>query len=276
MTFSSRADCRSFEPARRSEFVAPLRARRGRVGKQAGSAYGAERRSDGDRRTEHDAARRLSGDGRGRLPGASPRARAGAARTRGARLRPATRSGASGRNRLYGDIARSEDVRAACEGIDTVFHTAAVLNFKRFARFAERRLSEAVNVGGTQNVLREASAAGARRLVHTSTNNVAFDGRPVVDGDETYPYAEGARDLYTATKLRAEKCVLAANDEGGLLTCAIRPGGIFGPGEERILPALVEQCAKGRLVIVIGDGRAASDNPSSTIWWTDTSRPLAT
>lgn len=151
-----------------------------------------------------------------------------------------------------------------------------MLNFKRFARFAERRLSEAVNVGGTQNVLREASAAGARRLVHTSTNNVAFDGRPVVDGDETYPYAEGARDLYTATKLRAEKCVLAANDEGGLLTCAIRPGGIFGPGEERILPALVEQCAKGRLVIVIGDGRAASDNPSSTIWWTDTSRPLAT
>ncbi len=53
--------------------------------------------------------------------------------------------------------------------------------------------------------------------------------------------------------------MLAANGED-LLTCAIRPGGIFGPGERRFLPLLVEQCARGRFVAIIGDGMSVSDN----------------
>jgi 3beta-hydroxy-delta5-steroid dehydrogenase/steroid delta-isomerase len=46
----------------------------------------------------------------------------------------------------------------------------------------------------------------------------------------------------------------------GLLTCAIRPGGIYGPGDKLMLPAVVENCASGRFVMTIGNGTAMSDN----------------
>ena len=48
--------------------------------------------------------------------------------------------------------------------------------------------------------------------------------------------------------------------DGGLLTCAIRPGGIYGPGEAMIFPRVVAECARGRFVAIIGDGSAMSDN----------------
>jgi 3beta-hydroxy-delta5-steroid dehydrogenase/steroid delta-isomerase len=179
-------------------------------------------------------------------------------RVRGLDLRPL----AASHDRLEaarGDVTRLEDVRKACEGVDTVFHTAAVLDFRRFAPRREAAFSFAVNVEGVRNVVRAARDAGAKRLVHTSSNNVTFAG-PVIDGDESLPYARGVKDLYTRTKIAGEEIALAANGEGGLLTCAIRPGGIYGPGEEMILPRVVAECASGRFVATLGDGSALSDN----------------
>jgi 3beta-hydroxy-delta5-steroid dehydrogenase/steroid delta-isomerase len=158
-----------------------------------------------------------------------------------------------------GDVRSLEDLRKACVGIDTVFHTAAVLDFARFASRLRREHSHAVNVRGVENAVRAAREAGARRFVHTSTNNVTLDG-PVIDGDESLPYAARARDIYTATKIEGEKVALAANGQGGLLTCAIRPGGIYGPGEQVVFPRLVAECLAGRYVAKIGDGSALSDN----------------
>jgi 3beta-hydroxy-delta5-steroid dehydrogenase/steroid delta-isomerase len=160
---------------------------------------------------------------------------------------------------VQGDIRSYEDVRKACEGIDTVFHTAAVLDFARFASVRRRAESHAVNVGGVENVVRAAREAGVARLVHTSSNNVTLDG-PVIDGDETRPYASRARDLYTPTKVAGERAALAGSAAGGLLTCAIRPGGIYGPGETLLFPRVIEECASGRYVAKVGDGSALSDN----------------
>ena len=160
---------------------------------------------------------------------------------------------------LTGDLRDPAQVRTACNGVDTVFHTAAVFCFLRFPTPAEREASFAVNVGGVQNVVRACRDAGVRRLIHTSTNNVTFGG-PVIDGDETWPYASESKDLYTQTKILGEEAVLEANGRDHLLTCAIRPGGIYGPGDALMLPTLVEQCARGRFIAIIGDGRAKSDN----------------
>ena len=85
-------------------------------------------------------------------------------------------------------------------------------------------------------------------------------GGPVIDGDETWPYASAAKDLYTRTKILGEQAVLEANGCDRLLTCAVRPGGIYGPGDALMLPNLVELCARGRFVAIIGDGAAKSDN----------------
>jgi 3beta-hydroxy-delta5-steroid dehydrogenase/steroid delta-isomerase len=160
---------------------------------------------------------------------------------------------------VCGDLAAGEALAKACAGVDTVFHTAAVLDFARFASAERREHSYAVNVRGVERLVRAAREAGVARLVHTSTNNVTFDA-PVIGGDETLPYAARARDLYTETKILGEQVALAANEHGGLLTCAIRPGGIYGPGEALTFPRLVEACARGLYAARIGDGRALSDN----------------
>jgi 3beta-hydroxy-Delta5-steroid dehydrogenase / steroid Delta-isomerase len=160
---------------------------------------------------------------------------------------------------VRGDLAVGEALAKACAGVGTVFHTAAILDFARFASAERRERSYAVNVRGVEKLVRAAREAGVARLVHTSTNNVTFDA-PVIDGDETRPYAARARDLYTETKILGEQVALAANGHGGLLTCAIRPGGIYGPGEALVFPRLVDECARGVYVAMLGDGRSLSDN----------------
>jgi 3beta-hydroxy-delta5-steroid dehydrogenase/steroid delta-isomerase len=160
---------------------------------------------------------------------------------------------------VIGDITDYGAVRKACEGVETVFHTAAVLDFRRFPGRAGWGRSRAVNVGGVENLIRACVEAGVRRLVHTSTNNVTLQN-PVVDGDETWPYARRPKDPYTATKIEGEMLALDANGEGRLLTCAIRPGGIYGPGETLMLRRVVAECAGGRFIVTIGDGSALSDN----------------
>ena len=114
-----------------------------------------------------------------------------------------------------------------------------------------------MNVGGVENVVAAAVEANVKRLVSTSSNNVTLDG-PVIDGDETWPYAKNARDLYTETKILGEKTALAANGLGQLLACVIRPGGIYGPGESLVVPRLVEELGGGRYGATIGDGTALS------------------
>ena len=97
-----------------------------------------------------------------------------------------------------------------------------------------------------------------KRLVHTSSNNVVFD-REIELGDESERYAEGRLDLYTRTKRDAERHVLESN-AGQLATTALRPGGIYGPGERHHLPRLVRELLAHRFIATVGDGSARADN----------------
>jgi 3beta-hydroxy-delta5-steroid dehydrogenase/steroid delta-isomerase len=160
---------------------------------------------------------------------------------------------------VQGDVREPGDVRKACEGIDTVFHTAALLDFRGFLPPSDRERSFAVNVRGVENVVRACVEAGVQRLVHTSSNGVTFGG-PVLNGDESLPYVENPSDVYTETKILGEQIALGANGRGGLLTCALRPGGLYGPGDRLMLPRFVEECARGKLVARIGDGSALTEN----------------
>lgn len=156
-----------------------------------------------------------------------------------------------------GDVRSYADVRAACQGVDTVFHTAAVIEALTHARSSVAKRIESINVGGTKNVIRASQEAGVRRLVHTSSIVASFC-MDAAGGDETAPYST-SRDLYTATKILGERAVLAANGEHGLLTCAIRPGGIYGPGERLTYGRLVRALKLGVPLVVFGDGRARLD-----------------
>ena len=154
---------------------------------------------------------------------------------------------------FQGDVRSHADVLAACEGVDTVFHTAAVIEALTHARRSVIRTIESINIGGTQNVLRIARRSGVRRLVHTSSIVASFC-MDAAGGDESAPYST-SRDLYTSTKIAAERAVLDANGNG-LLTCAIRPGGIYGPGERMTYGRLVRALKMGVPLVVFGDGAA--------------------
>ena len=163
---------------------------------------------------------------------------------------------------VVGDVRIYADVRAACEGIDTVFHTVALINLLARYRLDERLQVFDVNVLGTEHVLRACRDAAVGRLVHTSSFNVAM-GKAVANGDESTPVVgEGdLLDLYSETKTLSERTVLAADDPAGLRTVALRPGGIWGPGEDSMMiRSFVEQLAAGRFKVVVGNGRTLLDN----------------
>lgn len=149
---------------------------------------------------------------------------------------------------LRGDLQDSAAVRAAVAGCDVVFHVAA-----RTGVFGPRAAFFGPNVEGTRHVLAACLAAGVRRLVHTGSPSVTFDGRPHRMADETLPHAARFLCAYPESKAVAERLVLAANGEAGLATCVLRPHLIFGPGDPHLVPRLLQRARSARLAQV-GDG----------------------
>ena len=151
------------------------------------------------------------------------------------------------------DITDAGAVAEACRGIDTVFHTASVVHTRR----SRTELIWAVNLGGTKNLLEASRAAGVRRFIHVSSASVVYQGRDIDNGDERLDYADTSQAPYADSKIAAEKEVLAANGE--LATCAIRPHVVFGPGDQRFMPALPAHAKAGRLKFQVGRGTWLSD-----------------
>ncbi|MCO4748323.1 MAG: NAD-dependent epimerase/dehydratase family protein, partial [Proteobacteria bacterium] len=160
---------------------------------------------------------------------------------------------------FVGDIRDPDAVRAAVDGMDVVFHAAAVIELVGIASAAVRDRAVGINVRGTENVVAACQAASVPRLVHTSSANVCIDGE-ILEADESAPYAQTFVDLYAETKVGAENAVLAANSDT-LRTVALRPGGLWGPGTGALMvTAFLEQLAAGNFVATIGDGTAVVDN----------------
>lgn len=163
---------------------------------------------------------------------------------------------------VIGDITDHDDVAGAVRGIDTVFHTAAVIDLMGGGSAGDqyRRRSFAVNVGGTEKLVYAAQAAGVRRFVYTASNSVVMGGQSISGGDETLPYTERFNDLYTETKVVAEKFVLSQDGASGMLTCSIRPSGIWGRGDQTMFRKLFESLIAGHVKVLIGRSTAKLDN----------------
>ncbi|MDT5248293.1 MAG: 3beta-hydroxy-Delta5-steroid dehydrogenase / steroid Delta-isomerase, partial [Mycobacterium sp.] len=163
---------------------------------------------------------------------------------------------------VVGDITDTDDVAKAVADVDTVIHTAAIIDLMGGGSVTAeyRKRSFDVNVGGTQNLVHAARAAGVKRFVYTASNSVVMGGQVIADGDETLPYTERFNDLYTETKVAAEKFVLSQNGEGGLLTCSIRPSGIWGRGDQTMFRKVFENVLAGNVKVLVGSKEAKLDN----------------
>jgi sterol-4alpha-carboxylate 3-dehydrogenase (decarboxylating) len=153
------------------------------------------------------------------------------------------------------DLRDREATSAFCAGQDVVFHNASVVHTRR------NREEDvwAVNFGGTRNVLAGCREHGVARLIYVSSASAVYEGRDIENGDESMPYSQVSQAPYADSKIAAEKEVLKSNGQGGPLTCAIRPHVVFGPGDERFLPAILSRARSGRLKYAVGMQRKLSD-----------------
>lgn len=145
---------------------------------------------------------------------------------------------------VFGDIRNREEVFEAVRGVETVFHIAALY---RAANLPDNEY-RAVNVIGTQHVLEAALEFGVMRVVHCSTCGVHGDIRNP-PADESAPPAP--EDIYQRTKLEGEQLALRYHSERGLPVTVVRPVGIYGPGDLRMLK-MYRSIQRGRFIMFGG------------------------
>lgn len=146
-----------------------------------------------------------------------------------------------GAEHMRGDVADAAAVLVAAKGCDIVFHVAAKAGV--WGPYEEYHRA---NVLGTENVLAACRGHGIRRLVHTSSPSVVFNGQDMEGVDESVPYPTHFEAHYPRTKALAEQLVLQANSPT-LATVALRPHLIWGPGDNHLLPRLIARAKAGQL-----------------------------
>ena len=159
---------------------------------------------------------------------------------------------------VQGDIADADVVSAAAAGCDVVFHVAAKAGV--WGAYSDYHRA---NVVGTENVIAACLSQGVGKLVYTSSPSVVFDGHDEAGIDESAPYPARYLTHYPKTKAIAERAVLKANGVaiahgGALSTVALRPHLIWGPGDNHLVPRLIDRARRGKLRRV-GSGKNLVD-----------------
>ncbi|KAK9244016.1 3-beta hydroxysteroid dehydrogenase/isomerase family-domain-containing protein [Lipomyces tetrasporus] len=121
-----------------------------------------------------------------------------------------------------------------------------------------------VNVDGSQTIvdvaLEEEFWTTIKAIVYTSSASVIYDGSDLRNADETFEVPKVPLDAYNETKVLGERIVLAANGMGGgLKTCALRPSGLFGPGDRQLVPGMLAVLKTNGTLFQLGDNNNLFD-----------------
>ena len=161
---------------------------------------------------------------------------------------------------LEGDIRDPDMCRKACDGVDIVFHQAAIPSVPR--SMEDPQLSFDVNVVGTHHMLMAARDAGVRRFVFAASSS-AYGASEDLPKRETmavlplspYAAAKAAGELLAATFYRAF----------GLPTVSLRYFNVFGPHQDPsnqyagVIAAFALRMLGGERPIIYGDGTQSRD-----------------
>ncbi len=161
---------------------------------------------------------------------------------------------------LRGDLRDDALLARAVEGVDVVFHEAAVPSVPRSV--AEPVRTHEVNATGTLCVLQAAREAGVRRVVFAASSS-AYGDTPVLPKVETMPSTP--RSPYALQKVAGEEYCRLYSELYGLETVALRYFNVFGPRQNpdseyaAVIPKFVTACLEGRQPIIYGDGEQTRD-----------------
>ncbi|HWP60744.1 MAG TPA: hopanoid-associated sugar epimerase [Candidatus Acidoferrales bacterium] len=154
---------------------------------------------------------------------------------------------------VTGDLVDMASLERAVRGCEAVFHVAA--DYRLWV--PDREKMDLINVQGTVNLLRAAEAAGAARIVYTSsvaTLHVKGDGTPA---DETsHAELEEIVGAYKQSKFLAEREVKRLVQEKGMPVVIVNPAAPFGPGDVKPTPTgrMIVAAASGRIPVYVDTG----------------------
>jgi nucleoside-diphosphate-sugar epimerase len=147
----------------------------------------------------------------------------------------------------YGDLNDIDSVKDAMNGIDVVYHSAALAD-----EWISHKEAYRVNVKGTKNLLECARNSKVKRFVFISSLAVLGMRDHYGTGADA-PYHK-AGDSYIDTKIGSEQLVMDYYKRYGLPVTVVRPGFVFGPGDNKFIPRLSERLSKKQFMFV-GSGK---------------------
>jgi UDP-glucose 4-epimerase len=158
------------------------------------------------------------------------------------------------------DLCDPDVAPKVVEGVDTVFHVAALPSVPR--SLADPWGSHEANVNATLRLLMACAAQGVRRVVYSSSSSAYGDTPllPKVETAEPLP-----RSPYAAAKLAGEQYVLAFARAGRVEGVALRYFNVFGPRQDpnspyaAVIPAFLKAAYTGETATVNGDGEQTRD-----------------
>lgn len=161
---------------------------------------------------------------------------------------------------INGDITDPETVRAAMEGVEVVFHQAALASVPR--SITNPLATHDACATGTLHVLSAARQLGVRRVVYAASSS-AYGGSqklPKHEDDPTLPLSP-----YAVAKLTGEHYCAAFAGVYGLETVRLRYFNVFGPRQSpdspyaAVIPKFLAAMTSGRAPLIHGDGKQSRD-----------------
>jgi nucleoside-diphosphate-sugar epimerase len=161
---------------------------------------------------------------------------------------------------IEGDLTNPDDCARACEGIEVVFHEAALASVPRSV--ADPAGTNLHCVTATLNLLIAARAAGVRRVVYAGSSSV-YGESPALPKNETMVPAPISP--YAVAKLAGEHYMQSFARVYGLETVVLRYFNVFGPFQDPtshysgVLAIFCRRMLAGEQPTIYGDGEQSRD-----------------
>jgi UDP-glucose 4-epimerase len=161
---------------------------------------------------------------------------------------------------VQGDLINRPDVERAVDGVEVVFHEAALASVPRSVEAP--LATNAACVTGTVNLLDASRRSGVRRIVYGGSSS-AYGDQPTPAKHEALLPAP--LSPYAAAKLAGEFYCQAFTATYGLETVTLRYFNVFGPRQDprseyaAVIPKFITEMLAGRRPTIFGDGRQSRD-----------------
>jgi nucleoside-diphosphate-sugar epimerase len=147
---------------------------------------------------------------------------------------------------ITADITDKDAIRQALDGVDLVYHCAAIVG-----EWLSREKARSINIKGTQNLLEASLDAKVKRFIHVSS--LAVLGMKNHHNTPVDAPRQLTGDIYSDTKVESEELVMDFSRKNGLPAVVVRPGFVFGPGDRRFLPRMIN-LLKEKKFMFLGNG----------------------